>query len=336
MAYIKRFDPAGAPVKIEEGFARYLDDSVRNPFVLDLKDKPLMEVIDICVGTKLKAMPRYGESLGGLVYNLRILERDYKTQLMPVQITDIFWCYFIDFCKGRGLRLSSVRTMAHQLKSILTWASRYNCSIAPSYSDVRIDAKHKPSIALSADDVSRITYFDVDRFYKDRRADYLETMRRVRDMFVLSCNLYQRYSDMVRIAPECFDGKVFKIAQQKTGNMAVVNIDRFSIEPKTTMAILKRYGYRAPYTATIGNYNWHLHDLMRDIGLTEPVRVEEKIDGYMVTNTVPRWQMVSSHTARRTAITVGVLRGHNIHDLKRCSGHVSTEVFDEYIKDDYT
>jgi hypothetical protein len=31
---------------------------------------------------------------------------------------------------------------------------------------------------------------------------------------------------------------------------------------------------------------------------------------------------------------VGVLRGYNIHSLRRCSGHTDLRVFDEYVRDD--
>ena len=53
----------------------------------------------------------------------------------------------------------------------------------------------------------------------------------------------------------------------------------------------------------------------------------------MVARNVPKWKLISSHTARRTAITVNVLRGHNIHCLKRCSGHTDLRVFDNYTRD---
>lgn len=53
----------------------------------------------------------------------------------------------------------------------------------------------------------------------------------------------------------------------------------------------------------------------------------------MVEN-VPKWKMITSHTARRTAITIGVLRGHNIHNLKQCSGHTDLRVFDHYVRDE--
>ena len=72
---------------------------------------------------------------------------------------------------------------------------------------------------------------------------------------------------------------------------------------------------------------------MKDVGLVDTVRIEEKHDGKLVAVSVPKWKLISSHTARRTAITVNVLRGHNVHDLRRCSGHTDLRVFDNYVRD---
>lgn len=315
-------------------FRAYLENSLKDPFILNLKDASLMEVIDACIGVKCKMHPHYGDSLGGLIHNLRILQDHFRVILQPVQVTDIFWGYFISFCEQRGLRPSSIDTMCHQLRSVLNWAMKYNAPVSPSFADIDFKPVKSLEIALTADEVSRITYFDIDRFYAGRRLDFRRTMHRVRDMFVLSANLFQRHSDMVRIEPANFERNIFRITQQKTGNLAEVNIDRYSIEPKTTYRLLEEYGHKAPYAATIGNYNYYLHPLMRDIGLTDPVRIEERRRGILQVSTVPKWRMITSHTARRTAITVGVLRGHNIHALRRCSGHSDLSSLDRYIWDE--
>lgn len=315
-------------------FKSYLENSLRNPFTIDLKDISLIEVILACAKAKSKLHPNYGKNIGCLLHNLRPLESQYRVTLMPVQITDIFWGHFIAFCQERGLKNSTIETMSGQLKSILSWAAKYNATVSPTFGEIRPPKSVPAEIALTADDVSRIAYFDIDRFYADRRKDFRETMRRIRDHFVLSCNLFQRFSDMVRVTPECFSRNTFTITQQKTGNVAVVNIDKYSIDAKTTYRILERYNYHAPYTGGIGNYNYYLHELMRDVGFTDLVRVEERVNGRLVVANVPKWKLISSHCARRTAITVGVLRGHNVHALKRCSGHSNLDTFDRYIIDD--
>lgn len=324
--------PIVAP-PVENDFRAYLEKSLRDPFVINLEGLSLMEVIRACIRAKTRLHPNYEASISGLVYNLGILEQKYRVALMPVQVTDIFWGYFISFCQGRGLKASTIETMCGQLRSILNWAVKYNATVSPSYGDFCVPKATIQEIALTADEVSRIAYFDVDRFYADRRKDYRETMRRVRDMFVLSCNLFQRHSDMVRIEKSCFDRNIFRITQQKTGNQAVVDINKYAVDAKTTYRILERYNYEAPYKATIGNYNFYLHQLMKDIGLDDLVRIEERVDGKLVTENVPKWRLITSHTARRTAITVNVLRGHNIHGVKRCSGHTDLRIFDNYIRD---
>lgn len=74
--------------------------------------------------------------------------------------------------------------------------------------------------------------------------------------------------------------------------------------------------------------------LMRDIGFTEEVRIEERHEGRMTATSVPKWKLISSHTARRTAITIAVLRGHNVHAIKRCSGHSDLRSFEQYVRDE--
>ena len=315
-------------------FRAYLENSLRDPFTINLHDCSLLEVIYACIKSKSKLHPNYRKSLGCLIHSLKMLEERYRVRLKPVQVTDVFWGYFVADCQNRGLKSSTINTLCSQLRSILNWAVKYNATVSPTFSDFCAPRAKNQEIALTADEVSRIAYFDIDRYYSNRRSDFRETMHRVRDMFVLSVQLYQRYSDMVRIEPSCFERNTFRITQQKTGNLAVVNIDRYSVDAKTTYRILEKYDYEAPYKGTIGNYNYYLHGLMRDIGLDDQIRHEERRNGRLVAENLPKWKLISSHTARRTAITVNVLRGHNIHAIKRCSGHSDLRIFDNYVRDE--
>ncbi len=315
-------------------FKNYLENSLRNPFVLDLSGLSLMDVIRACANAKSRLHPNFPASIGCLKNNLKLLEEQYFVSLVPVQVTDIFWGYFVSFCQSRGIKLSSIETMCNQLRSILNWASKYNAKVSPTYTDIGIPKARVQTIALTADEVSHIAHFDIDRFYADKRSDFRETMKRVRDQFTLSCSLGQRHSDLVRIDPSCFERNIFSIVQQKTGNRAVVDIDKYAVDAKTTYRILERYGYLPPYPAYIGNYNERIHWLLRDVGIDEPVRIEERVCGKLVVETVPKWKLCSSHTGRRTFSTINVLRGVNLHDLKRATGHSDLRSLEQYIRDE--
>ena len=130
-----------------------------------------MEVIAACKRAKSRLSPNYSKSIASLVYNLKALESEYRVTLQPIQVTDVFWSYFISFCISRGLKASSVDTLCQQLRSILNWASKYNAHLSPTYDEFRVPKVQTVQIALTADEVSRIAYFDIDRFYAKKRKD---------------------------------------------------------------------------------------------------------------------------------------------------------------------
>jgi uncharacterized lipoprotein YajG len=110
-------------------------------------------------------------------------------------------------------------------------------------------------------------------------------------MFVLGCNLGQRYSDLVRISPENFKNNMFSIVQQKTGNKCFVPIDSLSINSEMTKAILKKYNYTAPYKGDINNYNTYLHQLLHHIGgeFLEEIYIDTKVNGVITRETKYRY-----------------------------------------------
>ena len=165
------------------------------------------------------------------------------------------------------------------------------------------------------------------------RKNKIETLSRVRDMFVLGCNLGQRYSDLVRISPENFKNGQFTIIQQKTGNKCFVPINSMSIDNRITWSILAKYNYHAPYTGDINNYNTYLHELLHYIGedFLEEVHIDNKINGQIIRETKFRYQLISSHTARRSFATINTLRNIPRERILRATGHSSEKAFVRYI-----
>jgi hypothetical protein len=152
-------------------------------------------------------------------------------------------------------------------------------------------------------------------------------------MFVLGCNLGQRYSDLVRISPENFKNNMFSIVQQKTGNKCFVPINTLSIDPKITFAILEKYGYHAPYVGDITNYNSYLHQLLHHIGeeFNEEINIDNKINGIITRDTKQRYQMISSHSARRSFATINTLRNTPRSKILRATGYSSEKAFNRYL-----
>lgn len=330
MLAITNSPSCGAAVSYNEaGFASYLTRSKENPFTLDLSNSSALDVIRAFIRTKSKMSPKYAKSYSSLIYHLRGLESRFGCKIMPIQITDIFWRHFIPYMTDQGLALSSVKKVCSQLRCALDWGARYGAKLATTFDLVKIPPYCRQQIALTPDEVSHIYHFDISTI--KRKKQHLKKLEEVRDMFVLSCNLGQRFSDMIRVDKTCFDRHIFSILQQKTGIRARVDIDRMSIDSKTTYAILEKYNYTSPLTTDISCYNKYIKELLQYIGFKELIKRETKVNGVVQVIYEPKWKLVGSHTARRTFATNNVLRGFKTSEIRRATGHKSESAFEKYI-----
>lgn len=79
-----------------------------------------------------------------------------------------------------------------------------------------------------------------------------------------------------------------------------------------------------------------IYRLLRGIGgefLTDVV-TEEKVQGRIVRTVRPRHDAVTSHTARRSAITYWANKGRTLTWIKKMSGHSGLRSLEKYIIDE--
>lgn len=299
-------------------------------FTLNLTNATLIECIDHYAENKKVVHPSVVSKCSQLKYHLKTLEFRLQTTIRPKQVTSIFYAKFIEYLQSRDMKQSTITNICNGIRAILSWASDYSAPVHPSYKTIDIKKGDTSKIALTADDVSRIYHFDLST--AKIRPQHRENLQRVKDMFVLGCNLGQRHSDLVRIDKSCFaDGK-FHILQQKTKNRAVVDIARMAIDKKTTYEILEKYDYNAPYPADISNYNKHLHQLMKIIFKDDMVSQQTTVGTMATTIEVPKYTQIASHTARRTFATYNYLvKKIPCVDVMKATGHTSDRSFHKYI-----
>ena len=311
-------------------------------FSLDLSNCSVIECIEKMCDIKERSHPKIRKNYKKLVNKLTDIEERFDCVLMPAMISSVFWSHFIPFLADQGLKYSTIGNVKTDLITVLNWSSKYGVKLNPSYAEVDIPHYIPSKISLTPDEISHIYHFKIgmEATYNFRqkkvqkfRKNKIENLERVRDMFVLSCNLGQRYSDLVRISPENFKNGIFSIVQQKTGNKCFVPINNLSIDARITFAILEKYDYYAPYTGDINNYNTSLHQLLHHIGedFLDEVHIDNKINGVITRETKQRYQLISSHSARRTFATINTLRNIPRSKILRATGHSSERAFVRYI-----
>lgn len=325
-----------------DGFRDYLISSKDNMFVLDLSNCTLIECIHKMCEIKSRSHPKICQNYRMLVKKIENIEQQFGCVIIPAMISSVFWNHFIPFLSDQKLKYSTIGHLKANLIAVLNWSSKYGVKLNPSYSEVDMPNYIPSKISLTPDEISHIYHFKIGmtEAYSLRskktlklRKNKIETLERVRDMFVLGCNLGQRYSDLVRISPENFRNGAFSIVQQKTGNKCFVPINDMSIDSKITWAILEKYNYYAPYTGDINNYNTYLHELLRHIGedFLDEVHIDNKINGVITRETKYRYQLISSHSARRSFATINTLRNIPRNKILRATGHSSEKAFNRYI-----
>ena len=332
------------PVSIEDsalkGFSVFGDAS-RFENIMDCSNKTVEQCVISYIQFKFTSQgksKKAGERFHSLLNYLKKIENGNRITLMPSVIGTMFLNQFEDFLFENKLSPNTVAGMIGQLRCVMRWAGKYGAHIATDLDNFKVKSTAgKPKVVLTEEELQRIYWFDINSL--PVRPQLKRTYTKVRDHFILSCYIGQRYSDTIRIDEKNFDGNFkekFSIRQLKTDNKAMFNFfDLYEKYPPAVKSILEKYEYKAPWSGNLSNYNHYLHQLMEIIGFNEEKKSEYKSkNGEMISKTFKKYELISSHCARRTFITNAIQRNVNVQKVKRASGHVSDSSFGRYIIDD--
>ena len=216
----------------------------------------------------------------------------------------------------QNLMSSTVKGMIERTKAMLQKAYNGGYPVDPTFRDYIYRDEDISSIFLSMTDIARLYYFK--GLKKNREI--------VRDYFILGCMTALRYSDYSRITKENFiDGKI-SIRTKKTKTPIVIPVHKFVRE------IMEKYNWELPQAKSIQYFNKLIKEVCKDAGFTELIPYERK-KGLCFTSIMrPKFELVSSHTARRSAATNMFLAGIPPLRIMKITGHRSEQIFNKYIK----
>lgn len=151
-----------------------------------------------------------------------------------------------------------------------------------------------------------------------------ELYGKVRDLALIGYYSAARFSDYSRLTMDNVrDGKL-EFVQKKTGDKVII-----PASPRLVL-LLERNGGVAPSVNQVV-FNRYIKTIARDSGIGGVVDLPEshrKRDG----SPTYRWEMVQSHTFRRSALTALYLSGVPVRDCMFVSGHKSISAFERYLR----
>ena len=142
-----------------------------------------------------------------------------------------------------------------------------------------------------------------------------------RDVFVVGCHTGMRFSDYSRLSMEHISDGVIHFITQKT--TAPVDIPA---HPRV-LKILEKYNGRMPDIAP-QKLNTLIKDVCKEAGIRDIVMVRK--GGTQTKH--EKWELVSSHTARRTGLTNMYKAGIPTYRCMMISGHKTEHVFLTYLR----
>ena len=174
------------------------------------------------------------------------------------------------------------------------------------------EAEH---VYLNEDEIKQIT---------DTRLD--KKLGEIRDLFIIGCWTGLRISDLSRLEKGNIKDGLLTIKTQKTREGVVIPVT------DELQTVLNRHPERLPKIPTDQYYNKQIKEVCRLSEINDPVLAEITKGKLTVTTNIPKYKLITSHTARRSFATNLYRRGIPSTQLMLLTGHKTEDAFLKYIK----
>ncbi|MEP6947715.1 MAG: phage integrase SAM-like domain-containing protein [Ginsengibacter sp.] len=151
---------------------------------------------------------------------------------------------------------------------------------------------------------------------------------RVRDTFVIGCYTGLRFSDLIKIQPHHIENGMIEITQTKTQNAVVIPM------VKDVVQILEKYKNSLPKISN-QKYNEYLYEVCKKCeALKLEITTHAIKGGKRTTIIMPKYEFISSHTARRSFATNEYKAGDlEVSEIMAITGHKTEKAFYKYIRE---
>ena len=255
--------------------------------------------------------------------------KEFTAERLPHELdfADFNHTFFQDFSNylfGKGFGNNYVYKLTATLKTILKEADRRDVSPDLKIKDGWLVASREepPAIYLTEDELTRLFNLDLSANIR---------LSRVRDLFLIGCYTGLRFSDFTELKPANFkktaDGKQFiEMTTQKTGK-------KVTIPAKSEVReILSRYDNELPKAISNQKFNDYLKEIGRLAGLDEPTMMTRFRNGKRDDQTFPKYELISTHTARRSFATNAYKAGVPVKYIMTVTGHKTEKEFYKYVR----
>lgn len=232
-----------------------------------------------------------------------------------------FYNSFVSYLTNElGFAQNTVGSQIKNLKTFLNEATERGLNKNVEYK--------KRKFKKVSEDTDKV-YLNTVELEKMYRLDLSQkaSFERVRDLFIVGCYTGLRFSDFIQIKQEnVFESNKIKIRTQKTGETVVIPLHPFIRE------IMAKYDGNIPEPISNQKMNDYLKDIAELAGLKELIEVSITKGGQMIKSTTEKFNLIMTHTARRSFATNLFMADVPSITIMKITGHKTEKNFLRYIR----
>ena len=280
-----------------------------------------------------RTLIRYGTTI-----NLLEKFEAHRRKRIRFQDVDVeFYEAFRKWMNEQDFSLNYFGDMVKNIKVFMTEAAERGLHKHIGYRSrkFKVVSEESDSIYLSVEKLKKLHSLQItpellQEFQKDPREHNLQ--RRIdslidcRDRFLIGAFTALRFSDFIALEGIKHTDEFISKRAQKTGTKTMIPMHPIIRD------ILQRREDQLPSPVSNQKMNESLHLLGRIAGFDEMIQTTRTEGGKMISKSVPEWQMITTHTARRSGCTNMYLAGIPIRTIMSFSGHKTITSFMKYIK----
>ena len=279
---------------------------------------------------ELNNRPSYKDYLS--LYNaLMDWEKMYNKALVFSNIdTEEFmvdFCHFLSeprnpeiYKTSGGLNDNTIHKRISSMKTFFIWVEKKEYYIFKrSVTKFKVSKYDNDIIALDKADLQTLLDLKVEN----------EKHQRLIDLFVFNCFCGLRYSDLVNLKPlnikQDKDGDYYLLQENKKTDITV----NIPIQ-KTALNILEKYNFKLPKFSS-QHFNRELKNILEEYDLfSEPIKKKRRVLKEKMDYESIKRKHISSHTCRRTFITLALNANIPIPNIMAASGHKKIQTLMKY------
>jgi len=276
---------------------------------------------DFIVNTVTRKSKRMGDkyiaSYRTLVFHINNFSKLYNVNIFTNSINEEFLDDFIVYLEERDLKQNYIKSLITLTKTMVKKAGSYGYAVDVTYDDIVLDDEEIFSVYLSMNEITRIYYYK----------GLSKKQQHIRDLFVVGCLTALRYSDYSTLTKINFGDDYITKITKKTNKKVIIPIHDYIKE------IYKRYDGDVSPNVCLQHFNRYVKKICKKVGINDTITFSYTRGGKLITETKEKWELISSHTARRSAATNMYLTGRmKTYEIMSITGHTTEKSFFRYIK----